>query len=187
MISYGRHSILDFFSIIVSLIITKLIYRPARLIRHPIRLRGKENMYISKGFTTGYYCRLEAFSKRKGEVSLIMGENLNIGDYCHISSLERVEFGSNILIGSSVYISDHDHGTSKYEDLKQVPTDRILISSPVVIGDNVWIGEKAIILKGVKIGRNSIIGAGSVVTKDVPEYSIVVGVPAKVIKTIEVN
>ncbi|MOA49611.1 2,3,4,5-tetrahydropyridine-2,6-dicarboxylate N-acetyltransferase [compost metagenome] len=58
------------------------------------------------------------------------------------------------------------------------------MSSPVFIEDNVWIGEKAVILKGVRIGHNSIVAAGAVVTKNVPPFSIVAGVPAKVIKTV---
>jgi lipopolysaccharide O-acetyltransferase len=164
---------------------TKIFYRPARLIRHPVRIRGANNIMLNKGFTSGYYCRLEAFSEGGTGPTLIMGENLNIGDSCHITSLERVQFGANVLIGSSVFISDHDHGYATYGDMRLSPVNRKLISSPVIIEDNVWIGEKVIILKGVKIGANSIIGAGAVVTSDVPPYSVVVGVPGKVLKTVE--
>lgn len=184
MVNYGRYSFLDFLKIFFSLVMTNLFYRPARLVRHPIRLRGKKNILISKGFTCGYYCRIEAFSINNKSPTMIMGENLNIGDFCHIASLDKIEFGSNVLLGSSVFISDHDHGNSEYEDLLKTPSNRSLVSAPIIIGDNVWIGEKASILKGVKIGSNSIIGAGSIVTKDVPPYSVAVGIPAKVIKII---
>ena len=96
-----------------------------------------------------------------------------------------LEFGKDVLIGSSVFISDHDHGTVTFSDLSIAPTARPLISSPVVIEDNVWIGEKVVILKGVRVGRNSVVAAGAVVTKNVPPYSVVAGVPAKVVRSVK--
>ena len=184
MIDYGRYSLIDYARLLHSKLMTWLLYRPARLVRHPVRLRGKNNIHFSTGFTSGYFCRIEAFSRGGHDKTLIFGANLNIGDFCHLTSLERVEFGRDILIGSSVFISDHDHGTVTLHDLSLAPADRPLVSSPVFIEDNVWIGEKAVILKGVRIGRNSIVAAGAVVTKSVPPFSVVAGVPARVVKTI---
>lgn len=183
VVNYGRYSLMDYVRLVYSKIMTFFFYRPARLVRHPVRLRGKKNIKFSEGFTSGYFCRIEAFSQGGQSQTMIFGENLNIGDFCHIASLERVEFGKDVLIGSSVFISDHDHGAVTFSDLSIAPAERPLISSPVVIEDNVWIGEKAVILKGVKVGRNSIVAAGAIVTKNVPPYSVVAGVPAKVVKS----
>lgn len=184
MIDYGRYSLMDYVRLLYSKLMTLVFYRPARLVRHPVRLRGKKNIQFSTDFTSGYFCRIEAFSRGGQVKTMVFGENLNIGDFCHLASLERVEFGRDVLIGSSVFISDHDHGAVTFHDLSVAPVDRPLASSPVFIEDNVWIGEKAVILKGVRIGRNSIVAAGAVVTKSVPPFSVVAGVPARVVKTV---
>lgn len=90
--------------------------------------------------------------------------SLNIGMYCGI--------------GPNCYITDHDHGL----DLTFAPLQQPMVSSPTKIGDRVWVGANVTILKGVNIGNDAVIGAGSVVTKDIPEKAIAVGNPAKVIK-----
>jgi len=93
--------------------------------------------------------------------------------------LKKIIVGDNVLIASKVYITDHDHGSITKEDLLIHPAQRSLV---VYIDDDVWIGEGVIILKGVTIGKGAVIGAGSVVTKSVPSYSLILGVPAKVVK-----
>jgi lipopolysaccharide O-acetyltransferase len=143
-------------------------------------------MKIGKGFTTGQYCRIEAMDpENKNEKwSLIIEENVQINDSCHIAAIEKVFLGKNVLIASNVFISDHDHGDISKDSMSLIPKERELIAEAVIISKNVWIGEGAKILKGVRIGEGAIIGAGAVVTKDIPEYSVAVGVPAKVIKQV---
>lgn len=83
-------------------------------------------------------------------------------------------------------ITDNGHGDTDYETLQQVPINRRLHSKgDVTIGNNVWIGDKATILPAVTIGDGAVIAANSVVTKDVPAYSVVAGNPAKVIKQVK--
>jgi lipopolysaccharide O-acetyltransferase len=142
-------------------------------------------MSMGKGFTTGQYCRIEAADSTNGRPTLTFGENVQINDRCHIASVSNIYIGNNVLIASDVYITDHDHGDISLENLKAPPSSRPLINKPVYIDDNVWIGQKAIILKGVSVGFGAIIAAGSVVTKDVPPFSIVAGVPAKIIRSYE--
>jgi acetyltransferase-like isoleucine patch superfamily enzyme len=89
------------------------------------------------------------------------------------------------LIAGRVYISDHDHVLD--DPVLSSCENKKLISKPVVIEDGCWLGEGCVILKGVRIGKRSVIGANAVVTKDIPEYSIAAGVPAKVIKKINFN
>jgi acetyltransferase-like isoleucine patch superfamily enzyme len=105
-----------------------------------------------------------------------IGDNLSIAEFTHIWGRGKVEIGNNVLIASHVIITSQTHDTfSPLMRLSQV-------DKPVVIKDNVWIGANAIILPGVCIGQGSIVGAGSVVTKDISPNSIVAGVPAKLLK-----
>ena len=89
------------------------------------------------------------------------------------------------MIGKWVSIVDNDHGNTDYKTLSLPPLERKIVSKgPISIGDKVWIGDKATILSGVTIGEGAVIAANAVVTKDVPAYSVVVGNPAKIVKTV---
>jgi maltose O-acetyltransferase len=101
-----------------------------------------------------------------------------INFYCFIDAGERVEIGNNVLIGPYVYITDGDHGM----DPSSMRITQPMSLAPVIIEDGVWIGARASILKGVKIGRNAVIGAGAVVTRSVEENDVAAGVPAKSIR-----
>lgn len=110
-----------------------------------------------------------------------------IGDYCliapgvRISSGKSIRLGDNCMLAANVSITDSDwHGV--YNRIRP-----FRCTEPVEIGNNVWLGEGAIVLKGVTIGENSVIGAGSVVTKSIPANVIAAGNPAKIIKTINPN
>lgn len=92
-----------------------------------------------------------------------------------------ITLGNNVHITAEVRFVTHDGATLLFRD-KQPDLE---ITKPIVIGDNVYIGTRATIMPGVKIGSNCIIGAGAVVTRDIPDNSVAVGVPAKVIKTAE--
>lgn len=157
----------------------------ARLIRLPIFIRNSASIKYGSRFTTGVGCRLDAIGGSDATIRIFFGDNVQLNDYVHIAAINRVFIGNNVLIASKVFISDHNHGGYSGEihsSPMSSPSLRSIISKPVVIEDNVWIGEFVSILPGVTIGKGAIIGANSVVTFDVPEYSIVVGVPAKIIK-----
>lgn len=164
---------------------TLFIFPNARIIRFPIDIRGKKYIQVSKGFTTGVGCRIEAYPKTDKKV-LLFGENFQMNDYVHITAMESVKIGNNVLLASKIYISDCSHGSysgdenDSYPD--SIPHDRPLSSKPVVIEDNVWLGEFVSVLPGVTIGKGSIVGANSVVSKNLPPYVIAVGTPAKPIK-----
>jgi len=114
---------------------------------------------------------------------LVIGDNVSIGEYTHITCANKLIIGNGVLTGKKVLITDNAHGTSKKETLDLAPILREVVSNgPVIIEDNVWIGEKASIMPGVHIGKGAIIGANAVVTKDVPAYAVVGGNPAKIIK-----
>jgi acetyltransferase-like isoleucine patch superfamily enzyme len=116
---------------------------------------------------------------------ITIGNHTHIGDYAHITAAQEIVIGDGVLTGRFVYISDNNHGTTSIEDLSLQPADRKLnIKGPVHIGNNVWIGDKASIFSGVQIGDGAIIAANAVVTKDVPPYTVVGGVPVKILKQI---
>ena len=183
----GKYSIFQIFCLIFYKVRGWFIFKNARLIRFPFRVRGKQYIKIGKGFTTGFNCRIDALNINNfGEKYLIeIGENVEINDEVHIGATEKIIIEDNVLIASKVYISDHNHGSYKGDEQDSpmsIPKERKIHSSPIKIEKNVWIGELCCILQGVTIGEGSIIGAMSVVTKDIPPYTIAVGSPAKLIK-----
>ena len=158
-----------------ALIATKLFYRPARLIRRPLYLRGKRSIVIGKKLTIGHACRFDLDGKKK---TLFIGENCEFGDNTHIVALNKVTIGDNVLIASKAFISDTNHGCYKgsvQDSPDSLPKERALVCDEVAIGNNVWIGENAVILAGSKIGNGCVIGANSVVSKEIPDGSMVVG------------
>lgn len=164
--------------------ITKVLYPSARLIRWPITIRGKKYIDFGRALTTGRNCQIEVNGVHN-EKCLRFGSNVNIGHFVRIECAEHIDIGDNVLMGSKVLITDNSHGTytGDHQDSPDMPpNERELRTLPVKIGNNVWICENAIIQKGVTIGDGSIISANAVVTKYVPPYSIVGGVPAKVLK-----
>jgi lipopolysaccharide O-acetyltransferase len=181
-----KYSFFGIINLIFSLVYTKIFFSKARLIRLPFDIRNKKNINIGNGFTTGFGCRIEAYpqSSNNKEV-LVFGKNVEINDYVHIAAGEKIIIGDNVLIASKVFISDLNHGNYKgnnQDSPLSLPNSRKLSTSPIVIKDNVWIGEGVCVMSGVTIGVGCVVGALSVVTKDVPDFSIVVGAPAKVIK-----
>lgn len=115
---------------------------------------------------------------------LQIGNNCSFGNDNHIASINKVIIGDGVLTGQFVLIEDHMHGNSINEDLKVRPSIRQLYSKgPIIIGNNVWIGDGVVILSDVSIGDGCIIGANSVVTHSIPAGCVAAGVPARVIKT----
>ena len=157
----------------------------------PSQLRGEKYISISDGSCIGRGGILTAWDNYASQVyhpEIVIGQHSYIGEYSHITAINKIVIGNNVLTGRYVYISDNSHGnTDSLGQLDIPPIRRPLVSKgPVVIEDNVWIGERVCILSGVRIGRGAIIAANSVVTKDVPSYAIAGGVPAKIIKIINI-
>ena len=179
----NEYSLSEIFKIGYSLVITKLFFNEARLIRRPFFLRGKSSLISYKKLTTGYNCRFDL--PGNNQKTLFIGHSCEMGDNVHIVAHENVHIGDNVLMASKIFISDTSHG--QYSKNSQIspkisPNNRPLVTTPVSIGDNVWIGENVCILPGVKIGDGCIIGANSTVNKKIPKNTIAVGNPARVIK-----
>lgn len=132
---------------------------------------------------------LTAWTSYKGatfQPRIIIGNGCTIRNRNHITAINKIQIGNNLLTGNDVLISDNNHGAFDMNELHIRPQDRKITSKgEVIIGNNVWIGAKATILGNVHIGDGAIIAANSVVTHDVPAYSIAAGAPAKIIKQIQ--
>ena len=154
-----HYSFFDKVKLAYYLVRTKLLDKRIRLIRFPFILRGKR---------------------------LILGDNIQMNDFVHICAIKHVEIGDGCLFASHIYISDNSHGSYQGEEDDSSPDirpdHRSYVTSSVRRGQNVWIGEGVIVLPGVTIGDGAIIGAHSVVSRDVPPACIAVGAPARVVK-----
>lgn len=148
-------------------------------IYNPLKIDGLKNIYIGNNVRIGYKSWLSASTAISKNVKLTIGNGCAIGGFNHIFATGEIKIGNNVLTADKVYISDNLHN---YENI-EIPIIKQAIKqiNSVEIGDGTWIGENACII-GAKIGRNCVIGANSVVTKDIPDYSVAVGVPAKIIK-----
>ena len=125
----------------------------------------------------------DAYENEQFTPEVNIGANCSFGDYLHLTCINKIIIGDNVLTGRWVTITDNSHGDTSLSTLKIAPTNRSLLSKgPVIIGNNVWIGDKSTILPGVTIGEGSVVAANSVVTKDIPSYSVAAGNPAVIIK-----
>ncbi len=156
------------------------------VIKRSVKFVNPQNISIGCNTVLDNYCVIETWcDKVNGYGNVIIGNNCSIGEYSHISSVNKIKIGDNLLTGRFVLITDNSHGGINYDSLLIPPYQRDIISKgPVIIGNNVWIGDKVTILAGISIGDGAVIAANAVVTHDVPPYSLVGGIPGKVIKNV---
>lgn len=158
-------------------------------IAYPLSLHGGKYVTIGDNFSCDQRLRLDAWDNFLGDKfnpEIIIGNNVSIQKDCHIGAINIIVIGNNVLLASKVYISDHSHGEISSKALSLPPAKRKLFSKgPVIIEDNVWLGEGVVVLPNVTIGENTIVGANSVVTKTFPKNSIIAGNPAKLIRTLD--
>lgn len=116
------------------------------------------------------YCRLV------GDPKITIGNNFYLNSNCHL--LGNITFGDDVMIGPKTIIWGRDHGMERGMPMKE----QSHVKKDISIGNDVWIAANVTILKGVNVGAGAVIGAGAVVTKDIPDYAIAVGNPARVVK-----
>jgi acetyltransferase-like isoleucine patch superfamily enzyme len=145
------------------------------LITHPKQIRIGRHVEIRKG------ARIEAVGGDvKATPKIVIGDGTSIHMYFHCGAASLVEIGSNVLIAGRVYVTDHDHDLGQPGNPARL--NRSLITSPTIIEDDCWLGEGCMVLKGVRLGKGCVVGAGAVVSRDVPPYTVVAGIPARALK-----
>lgn len=123
--------------------------------------------------------RIGNYSVVQGSAEISFGKGSYCGEFCVFGVNAGIKIGRSVMIAQAVTIRDTDHQAVALD----IPmANQGIVTARVNVGDDVWIGHGAIILRGVRIGNGAIVAAGSVVTKDVPDYSIVAGVPAKILR-----
>jgi len=149
------------------------------LIMNPLRIEGKEYISLLTGAVIQSHAFLYAEKIDEYVPEIIIGKGSVLGNYNHIASVRKVVFGEEVLTSDRVYISDNLHG---FENVNlPIMHQPLKFKAEVSIGDGSWIGENVCII-GARIGKNCVIGANAVVTSDIPDYSVAVGIPARVIK-----
>lgn len=145
-----------------------------------IKLEKPKNIYIGNQVSVGQFSWLAANPLAINKKPILeIQDNTYIGNFAHIYCVNNIIISDNVLIADKVYITDNLHN---YHNINlPIIKQEIIQLSPIKINSGAWIGENVCII-GVNIGKNSVIGANSVVTKDIPDYCIAVGSPAKIIK-----
>ena len=145
-------------------------------------VQGSGSIIVGDDVTIDGKCSMMFAARYTGEPTLSIGDKSYIGHNCSFTVGKRIEIGAHCMLSTDVCIRDCDgHPVDPIERRAGLPAADEDVR-PVVLGDNVWVGTRAIILKGVTIGNNAIVGAGAVVTKDVPANAIVAGNPARLIR-----
>ncbi len=143
-----------------------------------VRRRTRMDVAPWNKFELGKYSTIEDFSAiNNGVGNVIIGDRTKIG--LSNTIIGPVTIGNDIRLAQNITLSGLNHN---YEDIDCPIHEQGVSTSPIVIEDETWIGANVVVLAGVTIGKHSVIAAGSIVTKDVPPYSVVVGNPARIVK-----
>lgn len=154
-------------------------------ILNPLKINGAKHIKIGSYVTVQYKTWLASTPLTGQRQSLLVLEDgCTIGHFNHIYATHSIILHKNVLTADKVYISDNLHG---YEDISiPIKKQAIIQNGTVEIGEGSWLGENVCVL-GAHIGKHCVIGANSVVTKDIPDYCVAAGAPAKVIKRYDFN
>lgn len=150
----------------------------------PENIIGEEYIRLGDGVYIGYRASIIVRKWHDIKPSLNIGADTKIRPFFHVVCAREVSIGSDVIIADKVFISDNTH---EYRDiLSPISQQGMRYINPVIIGNSSWIGENVSII-GASIGKHSVIGANSVVITDVPDYSVAVGCPAKIVKRFDIS
>ncbi|MGB3491695.1 MAG: acyltransferase [Elainellaceae cyanobacterium] len=152
-------------------------------IDYPIKVDGARYItlgnHVSISWNTRLYC-VNKYGNQTFMPELILDDRVYVGQGCHIVACRKIHIESDVMLGSSCYVSDNLHD---YTDV-DVSINRGLLKVPgeVVIGAGSWLGNHTCVFGNIRIGKHCVVGANSVVNRNIPDYSVAVGAPAKIIK-----
>jgi acetyltransferase-like isoleucine patch superfamily enzyme len=150
----------------------------------PLSVGGQKYITVKENVFIGKFTWLQAFDNYCGKSynpQIIIESDVSIGNFASITAIDKIVIGKGCLISEHFYVSDHGHGfdPSKGPLIKQ----DLYSKGPVIIGENTFIGYRTSILPGVTLGKHCVVGCNSVVTKSFPDYSMIGGIPARLLKT----
>ena len=158
------------------------------IIKYPYKIWGKKCIQIGKNVfiaENSFLSAVQKWEEQKFNPKLIIDDNTTIGSNFLATCINEIKIEKNVLISDRVFISDHIHD---YEDVnKPILRQQLKFKGKVLIKEGSFIGINSVIMPGVTIGKNSVVGASSVVIKDVPDYTVVTGNPAKIMKNYNVK
>lgn len=147
---------------------------------------GERSIHVGARTLIGRHCTLSVGYGPSAEVlperGLVIGDRCVVGTRTTFTAHQQIEIGDDVWFGQGVFVSDSSHG---YQDPDEPIGDQLGAHLPVRIGSGSWIGHGAVILPGTTIGRNVVVGAGSVVRGEIADHAVVAGVPAKLIRHYE--
>ncbi|MGB3491696.1 MAG: acyltransferase [Elainellaceae cyanobacterium] len=156
---------------------------PGSAIDYPAKVYGARHISLGKNafisWNTWIYC-VEEYGKQKFNPQLILDDKVYLGPGCHVVTCRKIHIEPHVMLGNNCYISDNLHD---YSDV-DMPIDNGPLSVPgkIVIGAGSWLGDNVCVFGDLRIGKHCVVGANSVVNRSLPDYSIAVGAPAKIIK-----
>lgn len=148
----------------------------------PLFISGEKNIFIGKNSGIWHSARIEVISEWNGKhynPKLTIGNNVMFGQNLHMTLAESIDIEDGVVCSGRVTITDISHVT---DDVTLPVLNQDIVTKPVKICEGAFIGINATILPGVTIGKHAVVGSGAVVTKDVPDFATVAGVPARIIK-----
>ncbi len=149
------------------------------VIQMPARLKNPQRIAIGSGAFVGAGSWLQVLDA-EGGVALEIGDGASIAEGCVLSTAQSIRLGTKVSFARHVYVADHSHG---YDDPTRPSVEQgITDVRAVEIGDGAWLGENVMVLPGVRIGKGAVVAANSVVSKDVPDFSVAAGAPARVVR-----
>lgn len=152
------------------------------VIQLPLRTAGAQRIAIGADVFVGAGSWLQAIGpEHERRPALVIGDGTSMSGSCVLSAVQSVVLGRRVLLARNVYIADHMHG---YDDPDTAVADQpVTRVAPVLVCDGAWLGQNVVVGPGVTIGRGAVVGANSVVLSDIPDHSVAVGAPARVVRT----
>lgn len=157
-------------------------YGSHAVLQPPIRLEGERLIAIGDNVFVGAGSWLQVLEDADtNQPAIELGQGTSIAGSCVLSAARSIRLGEKVLLARNVYIADHRHA---FEDTTRAVLEQGLEQvAPVEIGSGAWLGQNVVVGPGVRIGRGAVVGANSVVLADVPDNSVAVGAPARVVRT----